>query len=164
VARGTPIDFAARFAELRGLSSMLAGIPANGTTTRESWGGLMLRGTSPSLNVFQVDASAFTGAKLLSIEAPAGSLVVVNIHGASATLTGFGHAFSGGIDQRGILYNFADATAINADGFGLWGTALAPYAHITFNNGCWDGGIYAKSLTGNAEGHIHPLSDRELCQ
>jgi choice-of-anchor A domain-containing protein len=164
MARGTPIDFAARFAELRGLSSRLAGIPANGTTTREGWGGLMLRGTSPSLNVFQVDASAFTGAKLLSIEAPAGSFVVVNIHGASATLTGFGHQLSGGIDEHGILYNFADATAINADGFGFGGTVLAPYAHITFNNGCWDGGIYAKSLTGNAEGHINPLSDRELCQ
>ncbi|HEX8705764.1 MAG TPA: choice-of-anchor A family protein, partial [Myxococcaceae bacterium] len=69
-----------------------------------------------------------------------------------------------GIDQHGILYNFVDATAITAHGYGFWGTVLAPYAHIDFNNGSWDGGIYAVSLTGNAEGHINPLTDRVFCQ
>ncbi len=63
-----------------------------------------------------------------------------------------------------MLFNFVDTTAITANGFGFWGTVLAPYADITFNNGSWDGGIYAKSLTGNAEGHINPLHDREICQ
>jgi choice-of-anchor A domain-containing protein len=164
VAQGTPIDFAARFAALRDLSSQLASMPANGTAARKSWGGVMLRGTSSSVNVINVDASAFTGATLLSIEAPAGSLVVVNIHGASATFTAFGTTFSGGIDQHGVLYNFVDATSINAHGFGFWGTVLAPSAHVTFNDGSWDGGIYARSLSGNAEGHINPLSEFNLCQ
>jgi choice-of-anchor A domain-containing protein len=164
VARGSPIDFAARFAELRALSVDLSIQTASGTTTLEPWGGIMLRGTDPGLNIFHLNASAFTGARLLSIDAPAGSLVVVNIHGASATLTGFGHSFSGGIDQHGVLYNFVDATAINAHGYGFWGTVLAPYANIHFNNGSWDGGIYAVSLTGNAEGHINVLNDRVFCQ
>jgi choice-of-anchor A domain-containing protein len=163
VAQGTPIDFAARFAELRQLSSRLGAMPAAGETRREPWGGILLRGTDPSLNVFDVDASAFTGAALWSIAAPAGSLVVVNIRGASATFTGFGTFFSGGIDQHGVLYNFVDATHINSHDFGFWGTVLAPQAHLTFNNGSWDGGIYARSLTGNAEGHVNPLNDRELC-
>lgn len=26
-----------------------------------------------------------------------------------------------------------------------------------------DGGIYARSLTGNAEGHLNPLHDRDIC-
>jgi choice-of-anchor A domain-containing protein len=163
-AQGTPIDFAARFAELRTLSSQLAGLPANGSTVRKPWGGLMLRGTSASVNVFDVNASAFTGAKLLSIDAPAGSLVVVNIRGASASFTGFSTSFSGGIDQHGVLYNFVDATHITAQGFGFWGTVLAPHAHVNFSNGSWDGGIYARSLTGNAEGHINPLHGRDICQ
>ncbi|HVG60931.1 MAG TPA: choice-of-anchor A family protein [Hyalangium sp.] len=80
-----------------------------------------------------------------------------------ATFTGFGHMFSGGIDQQGVLFNFVDATAINAHGYGFWGTVLAPSARITFNNGSWDGGIYAVSLTGNAEGHINPLRGHALC-
>jgi hypothetical protein len=35
---------------------------------------------------------------------------------------------------------------------------------MNFSNGSWDGGIYARSLTGNAEGHINPLTDRQICQ
>jgi len=163
-ASGTPIDFAARFAELRGLSTQLAGLPVNGTTTFESWGGVMMNGVNPSVNVFDVQASAFVGATLLSITAPADSLVVVNIHGTSASFGGFGHEFRGGIDQQGVLYNFVDATSITAAGFGFWGTVLAPYADVSFSDGSWDGGLFAKSLTGNAEGHINALNDHDICQ
>jgi choice-of-anchor A domain-containing protein len=162
-AQGSPVDFSARAAGLRALSTRLAGLPATGIARRESWGGLMLSGTSPEVNVFSLNASDFTGAVLLSIDAPAGSLAVLNIHGASATLSG-GHAFSGGIDQRGVLFNFVEATSINAQGYGLWGTLLAPNAQVNFSNGSFDGGIYARSLTGNAEGHLNPLADRDLCE
>ncbi|MDC0711508.1 choice-of-anchor A family protein [Stigmatella sp. ncwal1] len=161
-AQGTPVDFAARGAEVRALSTRLASLSANGITRRESWGGLMLSGSAPDVNVFNVNASDFTGAVLLSIDAPAGSLAVLNIRGASATLAG-GHSFSGGIDQRGVLFNFVDATSINAQGYGLWGTLLAPNAHVNFTHGSFDGGLYARSLTGNAEGHLNPLGDRDIC-
>jgi choice-of-anchor A domain-containing protein len=162
--QGTPIDFAARFAELRGLSARLAGLTVNGTTTRESWGGVKLRGTNPGVNVFHVQATAFDGASLLSIEAPTDSFVVVNITGTSATFTGFNSEFRGGITSRGVLYNFVQATQLSAEGYGFHGTVLAPYAAVTFNNGSWDGGVYARSLTGNAEGHINPLHNRTICQ
>ncbi|KFA94011.1 hypothetical protein Q664_05465 [Archangium violaceum Cb vi76] len=163
VSQGSPVDFAARGTELRALSSRLAGLPGNGLTTLESWGGVMLLGTDPGVNVFEVDASAFTGAVLLSISAPAGSLAVINITGDSATFSAFGHMFSGGIDQHGVLFNFVDATEIHANAYGFWGTVLAPYAHVTFNDGSFDGGIYALSMTGNAEGHINALADRDIC-
>jgi choice-of-anchor A domain-containing protein len=161
--QGSPIDFTARGNELRQLSARLGALAANGTTTVENWGGVLLVGNDPQVNVFSVNASAFTGATWLYIEAPAGSLAVINITGASATFTGFGHTFGGGIDQHGVLFNFVDTTSINADGYGFWGTVLAPLADITFNNGSWDGGIYAKSLTGNAEGHINPLNNHNVC-
>jgi choice-of-anchor A domain-containing protein len=164
LSSGTPIDFEVRFAGLRNLSAQLASLPVNGTTMLEEWGGITMQGTDPDVNVFDVQASAFSGAALLSITAPAGSFVVVNIHGTSATFSSFGHEFHGGIDQHGILYNFVDAASISADGYGFWGTVLAPYADVTFNNGSWDGGLYARSLTGNAEGHINPLNDRTICQ
>jgi choice-of-anchor A domain-containing protein len=115
------------------------------------------------VNVFDVNASAFNGAVMFDISAPAGSLAVVNIRGASANFQGFGISFSGGINQNGVLYNFVDATSITASGFGFWGTLLAPHADITFTDGSFDGGIYAKSLTGNAAGHINPLNDHLLC-
>ncbi len=164
IAKGTPVDFAARFAELRSLSAHLKSMTANGTATRESWGGITITGTNANLNVVNVNASVFTGAKLLSIDAPANSLVVINIHGTPATLSGFGYAFSGGINERGVLHNFVDATQITAQGFSFFGTVLAPYAHLDFSNGSFDGGIYAVSMTGNGEGHISPMPDREVCQ
>ncbi|WP_224248243.1 choice-of-anchor A family protein [Hyalangium gracile] len=163
VSQGMPIDFATRGAQLRALSAQLSALAVNGTTTKHGWGGISLYGTDPSVNVFTVQASDFTGATLLDIQAPAGSLAVVNIHGASAAFSAFGHQFGGGIDQHGVLYNFVDATSINAQGFGFWGTVLAPYADVTFTDGSWDGGMYAKSLTGNAEGHINPLDEHVIC-
>ncbi|MFL5346357.1 MAG: choice-of-anchor A family protein [Hyalangium sp.] len=163
VSQGAPIDFAARGTELVTLSAQLASLTANGTTTRETWGGIMMRGTDAQQNVFDVNASDLTGATLWSIDAPAGSFVVVNIRGSSATISGGGIQFSGGIDQHGVLYNFVDTTSITANGFGFWGTVLAPHADINFSNGSFDGGIYAKSLTGFAEGHVNPLDEHSIC-
>ena len=162
-SQGTPIDFTAKGAELRALSSRLNGLAANGTTTVEAWGGVFFTGTDPAVNVFQVSASDLASAWTLFINAPAGSLVIINVSGPTGSLRG-GHVFSGGIDQRGVLFNFATATSFTAEGYGLWGTLLAPNADVTFNNGSFDGGIYAKSLTGNAEGHINPLDGRSICQ
>jgi choice-of-anchor A domain-containing protein len=160
---GAPIDFAAKGNELRVLSSSLAALPANGTTVVEPWGGVMLRGTAADVNVFNVDGNAFTGATLLFIEAPANSLAVINVRGASATFSNFGQSLSGGLDGHGVLFNFPDATALTASGYGFLGTVLAPDAHVTFNNGSWDGGFYARSLTGNAAGHIMRLRDTDIC-
>jgi choice-of-anchor A domain-containing protein len=157
VQQGTPVDFDRRAGQLRDLSTRLAGFPVNGTAIRESWGGVTLTGTHEVVNVFDVSSSLFHGAALLSIHAPAGSLVVVNIRGSSATFTGFNTLFSGGIDQKGVLYNFVNATAVDAHAFAFRGTVLAMSADITFNDGLWDGGIYAKSLTGDASGRLSPL-------
>jgi choice-of-anchor A domain-containing protein len=164
LAQGTPIPFAARFAELRDVSSELDALPATGTTTTDGFGNMLTRGTDPSLNVFDMDTRLFASARAWTIDAPAGSLVVINLHGASAAFTGFGIGFIGGIDENGVIYNFVDTTQIQAQNFGFWGTILAPLAHITFINGSWDGGIYARSLTGNGEGHINPVPDRDICE
>jgi hypothetical protein len=34
---------------------------------------------------------------------------------------------------------------------------------MAFNDGSWKGGLYAVSLTGNAQGYLSPLNKRELC-
>ncbi|HEX8697572.1 MAG TPA: choice-of-anchor A family protein, partial [Myxococcaceae bacterium] len=162
-SQGTPIDFVARGAELRALSARLNNLPANGTTTVESWGGVFFTGTDPNVNVFQVSASDLANAWTLFFNAPAGSLAVINVSGTAASLRG-GHSFGGGINQNGVLFNFTNATTFTAEGYGLWGTMLAPYADVSFNNGSFDGGIYAKSMAGNAEGHINPLTDRTICE
>lgn len=164
VSRGTPVDFAARGAALRTLSTRLAALPVQGTTSVESWGGILLRGTHPKVNVFWVEAGSIAQATLLSIEAPANSLAVINVRGTSARFSNFGHVFSGGIDESGILFNLPEATSLTASDYGFYGTVLAPNAHVSFNAGSWVGGMYARSLTGNAVGHINRLRDTDICQ
>ncbi|WP_217911081.1 choice-of-anchor A family protein [Myxococcus sp. AM011] len=163
-SRGTPVDFAARGAALRTLSTRLAALPVQGTTTVESWGGILLRGTHPKVNVFWVEAESFTNATLLSVEAPVNSLAIINVRGTSARFSNFGHVFSGGIDESGILFNFPQATSLTAFDYGFYGTVLAPNAHVSFNAGSWVGGMYARSLAGNAVGHINRLRDTDICQ
>ncbi|WP_224246935.1 choice-of-anchor A family protein [Hyalangium gracile] len=163
VSQGKPIDFQARFTALRAQSAWLSRVPANGSTRRAPWGGVMLRGTDSQTNTFEVKASAFTGAALLSINPPAGSLAVVNIRGAAATFTGFGTTLSGGIQSRDILYNFVDAASITASGYSFQGTVLAPYARVSFSNGSFERGLYAVSLTGDAAGHLNVLAERAVC-
>ena len=162
LSQGEPVSFGARIDELWSLSMNLAYSLVNGTVRVESWGGVFLQGGSAKLNVFNVDASAFNNAVYLSISAPAGSTVVVNVWGETVRFANFGHSYSG-VDQTGILFNFPDATQITAYNYGFWGTVLAPNAHVDFNSGSWDGGMYAASFSGNAEGHINPLRDFEFC-
>jgi choice-of-anchor A domain-containing protein len=128
-------------AELPGLSSRLASLATNGTATLEAPGHLVLRGTASALNVFQMNARALRDASRLSIDAPAGSLVVVNILGESVTFAGLERSLHGGIDAHGIVYNFVEATELKLDGSGFWGTVLAPSAHLSPDG--WEGGIYS---------------------
>ena len=80
-----------------------------------------------------------------------------------STSSASARGLSASADQHGVLFNFVDATSITANGFGFWGTMLAPNANVNFSNGSFDGGFYARSFTGYAEGHINGLTDRQIC-
>ncbi|MCP3101098.1 choice-of-anchor A family protein [Myxococcus sp. K15C18031901] len=163
VAKATPINFAAQGNWMRALSSNLGNLPPNGKTVIESWGGVYLTGTNKKTNIFDVDASVFKGTVLLTIEAPTKSHVIINVRGDYPVFTNFGHVFNGGIDETGVLFNFPDATSITAFDYGFYGTVLAPNADINFNEGSFVGGIYARSLKGNAVGQINRLRDTDIC-
>ena len=154
---------AGRFVELRSLAWRLSRLTAHGETTSEGRGILSLKGADPELNVFEVKAEELTRETQLSIDAPAGSLVVLNVRGDAVVLEGLRSTLSGGIDAQDVVYNFVDAKNIRAEGAELEGTVLAPYARIDLNGGSWKGGLYAVSLTGNAQGYLSPLRDRTLC-
>jgi choice-of-anchor A domain-containing protein len=146
--------FAARFAELRALSSQLAAL--SGQTRRPEWGVLNLKGEDPCLNVFEVTASDFNDVMARNITAPPGSFTVVNIRGTASTPLRYGFNVS---NPRRVIYNFVDATSLDASDVGVLGTVLAPHARVTFNYGSWTGGLYAVSLTGKASGLLGPLDE-----
>ncbi|WP_224368916.1 immunoglobulin-like domain-containing protein [Hyalangium versicolor] len=148
----SPREPAARLAELSGLSSQLAGLTANGTAEFEVPGSILLRGTAPGLNVFELDVRALTDATRLLIDAPAGSLGVVNIHGDSARFAGLEPTFLGGIDKHGVLYNFVDATDIHADRCEFEGTVLAPHGRIHLQGGSGDDSTPGAARCSEMEG------------
>ncbi len=162
LSQGSSVDFSARADELYQLSSTTASLPVNGATQFQSWGGLFLQGSDPKVNVFQVDTSELSATRYFSLSVPSGSVAVVNVMGYDTTVANFSNSYSG-VDATGVLFNFPDATYIKAYNYGFFGTVLAPYAHIDFSNGSFDGGIYAESLTGNAEGHLAPLRTFQIC-
>jgi choice-of-anchor A domain-containing protein len=159
-----PFSFTTRVRELEDLSYRLAyGRESNGETRFESWGGLFFEGTDPGLNIFSVNGSVFANTRYMSISAPANSTVIINVFGASATFANFSQTFGGGINETGVVFNFPSATKLTAYNYGFFGTILAPYAHVNFSSGSFDGGLYAASMTGNAEGHLAPLRDFVFC-
>jgi choice-of-anchor A domain-containing protein len=162
LSSGSDVDFNGRADELASLSGGINTAIVNGTTDFQSWGGLFMHGSDPKVNVFQIQASTLASTRYFSLSVPSGSVAVVNVWGATATISGFANDYSG-VDATGVLFNFPDATSIDIHGYGVFGTVLAPFAHIDFNNGSFDGGIYADSMTGNAEGHLAPLRTFVIC-
>jgi choice-of-anchor A domain-containing protein len=162
LAQGTGLDFGERSNDLGNLSYDLASLPRNGQTQFQSWGGLFLQGTHPRLNVFWVDAPQLSATRYFSLNIPGGSTAVINVFGYEATVANFSNSYSGA-DARSVLFNFPDATNLTAYNYGFFGTVLAPFADFNFSNGSFDGGIYANSMTGNAEGHLAPLRPFTIC-
>ena len=117
------IDFNSLRTSLDLETTVLNGLTANGLVGaptppggNPSW--LVLKGTSATLNVFNLTAAQFADTNHnIDIEAPVGSTIIVNVAGTNVTLgTGLyynGHQYSGD-DQQGdnILFNFAGAQTV----------------------------------------------------
>ena len=153
--QGQRIDFGAASAELHDLADQWASTSANGTTTVQYWGGstaqITLTGTDPSLNVFALSGYDISRANTLTINAPAGSSVVINFDGETNQMTNFG-IFLNGVTQSKVLYNFHQTTNLMLSGIDIQGTLLAPDAAINFSNGVIHGQLIGNSLTGM--GHV----------
>jgi choice-of-anchor A domain-containing protein len=158
----TSYDFWTKSDDLATLSGIISAATVNGKTTFQSWGGLYLQGTHTQVNVFEVKASQLSATKYFSVKVPSGSVAVVNVTGYEAQIANFSNSYSG-VNATGVLFNFPSASHLNIFNYGVFGTILAPYADIDFNNGSWDGGIYSNSLTGNGEGHLAPLRTFTIC-
>jgi choice-of-anchor A domain-containing protein len=162
LSQSEAIHFGERADELMTLSYDVASMQRNGQTQFHSWGGLFLQGSDPRVNVFWVEAYQLSATRYFSLRVPAGSMAIINVFGYSATIANFANSYSGA-DARSVLFNFPDATELTAYNYGFFGTVLAPFADFTFTNGSFDGGIYAGSMTGNAEGHLAPLRPFTVC-
>ncbi|MEH1818408.1 MAG: choice-of-anchor A family protein [Nostoc sp.] len=150
--KGNPIDFNEAGKQLRGLSQYLATLTPTGKTTVQSWGAINLSGSGTALNVFNVAGSDVSKTNYFEIKGDANSTIVVNISGKDVSLQNFGFNILG-TDKQKVIYNFYEATNINASGISILGSILAPLANFNFNNGQVNGNVVVGSLTGNGESH-----------
>jgi choice-of-anchor A domain-containing protein/RHS repeat-associated protein len=98
-----------------------------------------LTATNESLNVFNLDAAEWnmTSSQIV-IDAPTGSAVFVNIHGGPVAITNSSIELVG-VDQRQVIYNYADAARITTKSFLHPGSVLAPYASAALSGGAVNG-------------------------
>ncbi|MHC1738611.1 MAG: choice-of-anchor A family protein [Ignavibacteriaceae bacterium] len=142
------IDFEAARDYLTSLSTQLGQLSPNGSVTFE-WGSLNCSGSSPLLNIIEVSGADLALANNFAINAPNGSVVVVNITGDYAKWSG-GLVVSG-TDKRNVLFNFPDADSVRIHNIDVTGSILAPFAHVYFVTGVQNGQMICRSLTGQGQ-------------
>ncbi|MFO7535305.1 MAG: SdrD B-like domain-containing protein [Kiritimatiellia bacterium] len=122
-------------------------------------------GNDAVLNVFNVDASDWSGSQMdILINTPADSTVVFNIHGSRVELSNGAIRLTGVQNDR-ILFNYADATNIITSGFTHEGAVLAPRAGGSFSGGAFEGfGFFGGSVTTTNGFEFHHFPFRgNLC-
>ncbi|MFA5804308.1 MAG: SdrD B-like domain-containing protein [Melioribacteraceae bacterium] len=158
--KDSPIDFVSAKAYLENLSTMLSSYTVNGTTTFQ-WSGLTLTGTDPYLNVFKVSGANLSAATSVTINAPNGSVVLVNIDGAYVTWTG-GHVVNG-TSIGNVLYNFYQSTNLQIRAIDVRGSVLAPFAALYFPSGLISGQVICKSMVGAGQFNLSPFVGNIPC-
>jgi choice-of-anchor A domain-containing protein len=164
--QGAWLDFLAVEAQVKGLSARLASLPANGQTLIEGqpWVTLVkLVGTDNELNVFELSGAALSVTAQLTIDVPVGATVVVNVDGQVVSMANFGFVLWRASPTR-VLWNLHQATSLDVNAISVQGSALAPYAEVSFYNGNWDGGLVARSVYGGGEFHCVPFEGFIPCE
>ncbi len=149
--QGSVIDFGAAKTQLMDLSANWAGKATTGSVTNQ-WGIVTLTGTNAQTNVFNLKASDLWNANTVTIKAPAGSTVLVNVSGAEARMQYLGMSVQGTTADR-VVFNFHEAAKVTLQGIGFQGSVMAPKAHVEFSNGNLEGTLIACSWNGYGEIH-----------
>lgn len=152
----SPYDFGAIRAELSLTSNTMASLSPTGEATMQ-WGGITLTGGDADFNVFSVPGEWFGRANNFTINAPAGSTVLVNISGSSVDISNQGWNLRG-VGAGTVLYNFHEATSLSMSGVGVQGSILAPDASVSFSSGQFAGTLVAADLKGSGSFAVAPFS------
>ncbi len=150
VAQGSPIDFGSIGIEVADISIQWSGISANGAAEIEN-NILTLTGVNSGLNVFQISGDTLNSVNGVTVNAPEGSTVIVNISGSNVSWQGDNDVI--GTNQTNVVYNFYEADTLLIGGIAVKGSILAPFSHLFFTSGQINGNVICHDVTG--EGQIN---------
>ena len=117
---------------------------------------ISMTGTNPLVNIFWVFDFDLSRARNITINAPAGSTVLVNALGTSISSAGF--SLQGGVRADHVLLNFPGYTSLTLKNIGLQGTILAPAADVSFYSGNISGQVIAGSFVGSGTINHQPFT------
>ncbi|HVW10680.1 MAG TPA: choice-of-anchor A family protein [Bryobacteraceae bacterium] len=139
-----PIDFVSAATSLTQLSNALTGMAANGTVTGNS-SNYTLTASNCTVCVFDVTGGSLNS---ITINAPSGATVVVDVSGTSDSFSNGQINYTGGASAANTIFNFGAATSLSTSSMGFYGSILAPLATFTGTNGQIDGELIAKAVSG----------------
>jgi choice-of-anchor A domain-containing protein len=146
-ASTAPFVFSTAASSLSSLSSTLNSDTTNGTTAGSN-GTYTLTATGCTLCIFKLTTGTINS---LTINAPTGATVVVNVIGGSESFSNGTIAYSGGATASDTIFNFNTATTITTGGITVEGSILAPLATFTGGNGgTVNGELIAAAVSNNA--------------
>jgi choice-of-anchor A domain-containing protein len=135
-----PISFPLADSDLATTSSDFAALPATNRATGTST--LDVSSSYPGIDVFNVSEQQLSGASTVSVHAPAGNVVVVNVVGVAAlSLSTQIVTLSGGVTPDNVLWNFPQ---LRSASFSLetWvGTILQPFGTLSMDTNTVAGSV-----------------------
>lgn len=141
-----PFVFAEQAAQLKQLSTSLAGLGATGSSAIQ-WGGMVFMGSDSAVEIFDISGSALASVNWSSMShLAAGSTLILNISGSTAGLQG---GVTNGFANYNVLYNFFEATTLDFSHVGVYGSVLAPLATVTGGSGQIDGNVVVADWNSN---------------
>ncbi|WP_454192044.1 DUF5057 domain-containing protein [Paenibacillus sp. Marseille-Q7038] len=88
---------------------------------------LILYGKDETVNIFHVTKKLLATSSSTCISAPAGSTVIMNVDGSSATMSGGLKLMN--VESNHVLYNFYNASSVSTTSIDVFGSILAPKAN-----------------------------------
>jgi choice-of-anchor A domain-containing protein len=117
--------------------------------------------TSGDVVVMNIDGLKALSSNTLTLKASAKETLVINVAGKEVRIQNLGIRIEGGITEKSIIWNFAEAERViirssgaNPGEFGqvgIPGTFVAPKATVYFNDARITGALYAAKIIGKAE-------------
>jgi choice-of-anchor A domain-containing protein len=143
-----PISFSGAQTSLDSLATSLAGYSPNGAVVH-SYSNYTLTGTDANLNVFDLTDSSYSSGSI-TITAPAGSTVIVNVAGSADSFSN-GQIVLNGVSASDVIWNFDSASSLTFGSYGFYGSILAPFANFSGSWGQINGQIIAETISGTTQ-------------
>jgi choice-of-anchor A domain-containing protein len=139
-----PIDFSSAATSLTQLSNALNTMAANGTVSGNA-SNYTLTASNCTLCVFNLTGGSMHS---MTINAPAGATVLINVSGTSSSFSNGSINYTGGAAAANTIFNFDATTTLSTSSIGFNGSILAPLATFTGMNGNINGELIARAVSG----------------